>query len=146
MQKMQVLSLGQDNPRRKQQPTPVFLSVKFYGQRRLVGYSLWGHKESDTTEELNTHKSLSSSDKCCVEQLSRISVIGRNRGQESPLDLILSSIHSTNVNWASSTTKVGATVVKLDKLSFYSTTEEIQAKKNLKSKEKGDGVLGKLKF
>ena len=63
-----------------------------------MGYSLWGRKESDTTEELNTHKSLSSGDKCSVEQLSRISVIGRNRGQESPLDLILSSIHSTNVN------------------------------------------------
>ena len=25
------------------------------GQRSLVGYSLWGHKESDTTERLSTH-------------------------------------------------------------------------------------------
>ena len=23
---------------------------KFHGQRSLIGYSLWGHKESDTTE------------------------------------------------------------------------------------------------
>ena len=23
-----------------------------HGQRSLVGYSLWGHKESDTTEQL----------------------------------------------------------------------------------------------
>ena len=39
---------------RKQQPTPVFLPEKFHGQRSL-GYSPWGHKESDTTEQLNTH-------------------------------------------------------------------------------------------
>ena len=30
--------------RRKQQPTPVFLSGKSHGQRSLVGYSPWGHK------------------------------------------------------------------------------------------------------
>ena len=56
MQKTRVLSLGQDNPRRKWQPTPVFLSGKFYGQRRLVGYSLWGCKELDTTEQLNMQR------------------------------------------------------------------------------------------
>ena len=32
---------------RKWQPTPVFLPIKFNGQRSLEGYSLWGHKESD---------------------------------------------------------------------------------------------------
>ena len=32
------------------QPTPVFLPGESYGQRSLVGYSPWGHKESDTTE------------------------------------------------------------------------------------------------
>ena len=35
---------------RKWQPTLVFLPGKFHGQRNLVGYSLWGHKESDTPE------------------------------------------------------------------------------------------------
>ena len=39
---------------RKWQPTPVFWPWKSQGQRSLVGYSLWGHKESDTTE-LTTH-------------------------------------------------------------------------------------------
>ena len=34
------------------QLTPVFFPGKFHGQRSLVGYSLWGHKESDTTEHL----------------------------------------------------------------------------------------------
>ena len=35
---------------RKWQPTPVFLLGKFHGQRGLLGYSLWGLKESATTE------------------------------------------------------------------------------------------------
>ena len=34
---------------------PVFLPVKSYGQRRLVGYSLWGHKELDMLECTRTH-------------------------------------------------------------------------------------------
>ena len=44
--------------RRKWQPTPVFLSGEFQGQRTLVGYSPWDHKESDTTVQLTftTHK------------------------------------------------------------------------------------------
>ena len=36
------------------QPTPVSLPGKSHGQRSLVGYSPWSHKESDTTEWL-TH-------------------------------------------------------------------------------------------
>ena len=40
------------------QPTPVFLPGESHGQRRLAGYSPWGHIESDMTEvtEHNTHK------------------------------------------------------------------------------------------
>ena len=42
--------------RRKWQPTPVFLPGEFHKQRSLVGYSLWGCKESDTTKQLiHTH-------------------------------------------------------------------------------------------
>ena len=40
--------------RRKWQSTPVLLPGKSHGQRSLVGYSLWGHKESDMTEQLHT--------------------------------------------------------------------------------------------
>ena len=39
--------------RRKWQPTPVFLLGKSREQRSLVGYSPWGHKESDMTEQLS---------------------------------------------------------------------------------------------
>ena len=40
--------------RRAWLPTPVFFSGKFHGQRILLGYSPWDHKESNTTEQL-TH-------------------------------------------------------------------------------------------
>ena len=35
---------------RKWQPTPVFLPGESQGRGSLVGYRLWGHTESDTTE------------------------------------------------------------------------------------------------
>ena len=36
--------------RRDWLPTPVFLPGEFHGQKSLVGYNPWGHKELDTTE------------------------------------------------------------------------------------------------
>ena len=51
MQETQVRSLGQEDPLEKE-----ILSGESHGQRSLVGYSQWGHKESDTTEWLtHTH-------------------------------------------------------------------------------------------
>ena len=44
--------------RRKWQPTQVLLPRKFHGWRSLVGYSPWGHKQSDTTEWLHFHYSI----------------------------------------------------------------------------------------
>ena len=43
---------------RKWQPAPVFLPGKFHGQRSLVGYYPWGHKESDRTELLSTQNNI----------------------------------------------------------------------------------------
>ena len=55
MQETWVPSLGQEAPlERKWQPTPVFLPGEFHEQRSLVGYSPWGCKELDLTEQL-TH-------------------------------------------------------------------------------------------
>ena len=45
--------------RRQWHPTPVLLPGKPHGWRRLVGYSPWHRKESDTTERLHFHFSLS---------------------------------------------------------------------------------------
>ena len=47
------------NRRRQWQPTPVLLPGKSHGQRSLVGCHVWGHEESDTTEWLHFHFSLS---------------------------------------------------------------------------------------
>jgi len=41
--------------RRKWQSTPALLPGKSHGQRSLIGYSPWGHKESDRTERLHFH-------------------------------------------------------------------------------------------
>ena len=45
--------------RRQWHPTPVSLPGKSHGRRSLVGCSPWGCYESDTTERLNFHFSLS---------------------------------------------------------------------------------------
>ena len=50
-------------------PTPVFLPGEFQGQRSLVGYSPWGCKESDTTEQP------------AVSLFSGVGVVGRAEGE-----------------------------------------------------------------
>ena len=45
--------------RRQWHPSPVLLPGKSHGQRSLVGCSPWGREESDTTERLDFHVSLS---------------------------------------------------------------------------------------
>ena len=55
MQETWVRSLSREDPMgRNWQPTPVLLPRKFHGWRSLVGYSPWGRKESDTTEQLRS--------------------------------------------------------------------------------------------
>ena len=61
--------------RRWWHPTPVLLPGKSHERRSLVGCSPWGHEESDTTERLHFHFSLSCIGKgngnplqcCCLE-------------------------------------------------------------------------------
>ena len=56
MQETQIQSLVGKIPwRREWLPTPVFLPGEFHGQQSLMGYSPWGCKESDTTEQLTLH-------------------------------------------------------------------------------------------
>ena len=48
--------LGQEDPLEKEMPThSVSMPGESHGQRNLAGYSLWGRKESDTTEQLSIH-------------------------------------------------------------------------------------------
>ena len=51
MQETQVLSLGHEDPLEKRMATHSrSLAWRVPQTERLVGYSLWGHKESDMTE------------------------------------------------------------------------------------------------
>ena len=64
--------LGKTPCSRKWQPTPIFLPWKFHGHRSLAVYSLWGHKESDTTNHPWTrHPTYLFPEECiaCLEQL-----------------------------------------------------------------------------
>ena len=54
--------------RRKWKSTPVLMPGKSHGQGSLVGYSLWGRKESDTTERLHFHFQLLS-ELTCLNQV-----------------------------------------------------------------------------
>ena len=45
--------------RRRWHPTPALLPGKSHGWRSFVGCSPWGHEESDMTEQLPFHFSLS---------------------------------------------------------------------------------------
>ena len=51
VQEILVRSMCQEDPL----ATPVFLPGKSHGQRSLVGYSPWGGKELDMTEQLTFH-------------------------------------------------------------------------------------------
>ena len=51
--------ISRTNRRRQWHPTPVLLPGKSHGQGSLVGCSPWGRYESDTTERLPFHFSLS---------------------------------------------------------------------------------------
>ena len=56
MQEMQVQSLGREDPLEKEMATHFSIPAwKSHGQRSLAGYSSWGCKELDTTEQLNNN-------------------------------------------------------------------------------------------
>ena len=51
MQEPQVQSLGQEDPLEEEMATHASILAWEIPKRSLVGYNLWGRKESDTTEE-----------------------------------------------------------------------------------------------
>ena len=55
-QETQVQSLGWEDPLDKEMAThSSILAWEIHGQRSLVGYSPWGHKELDLTKQLSMH-------------------------------------------------------------------------------------------
>ena len=58
MQKTWVGSLGWKDPLEEEVTTRsrIFLQAKFQGQKSLAGYSQWGPKELDTTDQKHTYE------------------------------------------------------------------------------------------
>ena len=67
--------------RRQWHPTPVLLPGKSHGRRSLIGCGSWGREESDSTERLHFHFSLS----CIGEGNGNTPVFlpGESQGQRS---------------------------------------------------------------
>ena len=92
MQKMWAQSVSQEDPwRRKWKPTPVFLSGESHGQKRLEGYSPWGHKRvgHDLRTKIAIVKQLLFSKKEEVKRRESDSMISQN----SKLGQILKSMY-----------------------------------------------------
>ena len=64
--------------RREWLPNPIFLPGEAHGQRSLAGYSPWGRKESDTTEQLSAH--------------TRVSWGQRNKGKRRTLSFSIQNL------------------------------------------------------
>ena len=75
-----------DHRRRKWQPIPAFLSGESHGQRNLAGYSPWGRKESDTTEQL-THtqvdRSFSSKEEASFNFMASLTICSEFGAQDN---------------------------------------------------------------
>ena len=74
-----------ESERWKWQPTPVLLPGKSHGRRSLVGYSPWGHKESDRTERLYLLSSILES----LPQIEASILLTTSQRAEPPLTALL---------------------------------------------------------
>ena len=84
--------------RRKWQPTPVFLPGESHGQRNLAGYSPWGCKESNMTEQLSLCFPCGSAGKesaCNAGNLGSISGLGRSPGEGKGYPLQYSGLENS---------------------------------------------------
>ena len=95
--------------RRQWHPTPVLLPGKSHGQRSLVGCSLWGHTESDKTERLHFHFSLS-----CIGE-----------GNGNPLQCSCLENPRDGVAWWASIYGVSQSWTRLKQLSSSSSSSSV---------------------
>ena len=71
MQETWVQSLSREDPLEKGMAThSSILALEIPWQRSLVGYSPWGHKESDTTEQLASNNEVTQREEGHLEELS----------------------------------------------------------------------------
>jgi len=92
--------------RRQWHPTPVLLPGKCHGWRSLVGYSPWGREESDTTERLPFHFSLSCTGEGNGNPL-QCSCLENPRGGEAQWAAVYGVTQSrTRLKWLSSSSSM----------------------------------------
>ena len=96
--------------RRHWRPTPVLLPGKSHGQRSLVGCSPWDRQESDTTEQLHFHFSLS----CTGEGNGNPLVFlpGESQGRGSLGGLPSMGSHRVGHDWSDSAAAAAALLIQ----------------------------------
>ena len=94
--------------RRQWHPTPVFLPGESHGRRSLIGCSPWGCYESDMTEWLHFHFSLS----CIGEEMATHSSVlaWRIPGTGEPVGLPSMGSHRVGHDWSDLAAAVAAAV------------------------------------
>ena len=111
-----IISYLPGNWRRQWQPTPVLLPGESHGRRSLVGYSPWGRWESDMTEQLHFHFSLS-----CIGE-----------GNGNPLQCsCLENLRDRGAWWAA-VSGVAQSRTRLNRLSL-AVFQQLEAEENRKS-------------
>ena len=80
--------------RRAWQPTLVFLPGESHGQRSQAGYSPWGHKESDTTEQVSMHITC----QCSIVYITRIFFTHSSVDGHLRFFHVLATVNSAAVN------------------------------------------------
>ena len=101
--------------RRQWHPAPVLLLGKSHGRRSLVGCSPWGREESDTTEQLPFHFSLS-----CIGE-----------GNGNPLQCSCLENPRVGRAWWAAVYGVGQSRTRLKRLSSSSSTSSNTQRKCL---------------
>ena len=92
------LTLSRNASEKAMAPHSSTLAWKIHGQRSLVGYSPWGREESDRTEWLHFHFSLSYIEK---EMATHSSVLAwRIPGTGKPGELPSIGLHRIGHNWS----------------------------------------------
>ena len=119
------------NRRRQWHPTPALLPGKSHGRRSLVGHSPWGREESDTTEQLHFHFSLS-----CIGE-----------GNDNPLQCsCLENPRDRGASWAA----VYAVAQSRTRLKRLSSSSSMNEQINIISQRPGsqhlDDLHAKIKY
>ena len=116
--------------RRQWHPTPVLLPRKSHGWRSLVGCSSWGCEESDTTERLPFHFSLS-----CIGE-----------GNGNPLQYSCLENPMDGGAWWAAIYGIAQSRTRLKRLSSSSSSTSTQFEISWVSRVTGSGVYTTLEY